>query len=98
MTFAVEKDGLTARQAEVFALLAQGLTRKEIADKLVINVETVRSHCRRIFKAVGVRNRTELALVWWSRQGSLQLPAELEVRILAAGNQAGQEESHAAEE
>ncbi|MGB2868662.1 MAG: response regulator transcription factor [Bacteroidota bacterium] len=54
-----EKMNLTRREEEILAHLAKGLRYKEIADALFINIETVRSHLRRIYEKLHVRSRTE---------------------------------------
>jgi len=52
---------LTERELEVLRLLAAGLSNHEIADELVISVDTVRSHCKSIFGKLGVHKRWEAA-------------------------------------
>lgn len=53
--------GLTSREAEILALLAEGLSNKEIARKTSIAAGTVRNHLVNIFKKLHVRCRTEAA-------------------------------------
>jgi DNA-binding CsgD family transcriptional regulator len=53
--------GLTDRQLDVHALLAQGLTNAEIAERLVLSVRTVDSHVAAILDKLGVRTRREAA-------------------------------------
>ncbi|MDT7575688.1 MAG: hypothetical protein QOH17_2021 [Pseudonocardiales bacterium] len=53
--------GLTDRQLDVHALLAEGLTNAEIAERLVLSVRTVDSHVAAILDKLGVRNRREAA-------------------------------------
>ena len=50
---------LADREREVLDLLAQGFMYKEIADKLGIGFETVRTYVRRIYEKLQVRSRTE---------------------------------------
>ncbi len=57
----VPPDRLTPRQREVLALLIEGKSNKEIARLLALSDNTVRVHAAAIFKALGVRNRTEAA-------------------------------------
>jgi LuxR family maltose regulon positive regulatory protein len=51
-------DILTAREREVFELMADGLSNKEIAAQLVISQATVKVHLRHVYEKLGVRNRT----------------------------------------
>jgi DNA-binding NarL/FixJ family response regulator len=49
---------LTEREREVLELLAQGLTNKEIAEKLVITTNTVKRHLKAIFEKLNVHTRS----------------------------------------
>ena len=51
---------LTAREREVFHLVVEGLTTKEIARRLDISVKTAENHRARVIAKVGVRNTAEL--------------------------------------
>jgi len=53
-----ELSALTDREREVLDLLAQGLTNKEIADKLYITTNTVKRHLKAIFEKLDVHTRT----------------------------------------
>jgi len=50
---------LTAREEETLLLLTKGYSNKEIADKMSLNVETVRSHLKHIYEKMHVRSRAE---------------------------------------
>jgi HD-GYP domain-containing protein (c-di-GMP phosphodiesterase class II) len=54
--------GLTAREVEIVRLLAQGLTVKGIAGRLVISPKTASSHVQHIYAKAGVANRAQLSL------------------------------------
>jgi len=50
--------GLTARELEVLALVANGSTNRQIADQLVISEKTVASHVGHIFTKLGLSSRS----------------------------------------
>jgi DNA-binding NarL/FixJ family response regulator len=62
---------LSEREREVLALVGQGLPNKLIARRLEIAEKTVKSHLTRIFREIGVSDRTQAAL-WVERHGSWQ--------------------------
>jgi DNA-binding NarL/FixJ family response regulator len=53
--------GLSAREAEVHELIAQGLTNEEIARQLYISLSTTKVHVKHIYEKLGVRSRLEAA-------------------------------------
>jgi len=60
---ATSENRLTTRQIEVLRLMQQGHPNKTIARKLGLTEGTVKVHVAAIFRALGVRNRTEAVLV-----------------------------------
>ena len=56
------EQGLTLREAEVLALLCQGLSNHEIAERAFIGLNTVKTHLRVLFQKIGVDSRTRAAL------------------------------------
>lgn len=59
---------LTAREKEVLELVSNGLTNKEIADRLKISHETVKEHVQHILRKLALYDRTQVA-VWAVRNG-----------------------------
>ena len=51
--------GMSKRELDVLSLLSKGLTNKEIAERLYISQNTVRTHLVNIFRTIGVKTRTE---------------------------------------
>ena len=51
--------GITRREIEILELIAQGLSNREIAEKLFVSESTVRTHSSRIFDKLGARRRTQ---------------------------------------
>ena len=51
--------GLSGREQEVLQLMAEGLSNQEIADRLFVSLNTVKTHCSRIFEKLDVRRRTQ---------------------------------------
>jgi predicted ATPase/DNA-binding CsgD family transcriptional regulator len=54
-------DSLTPTEAEVAALVAQGMSNKDVAAQLFMSEATVKTHLTRIYAKVGVSNRAQLA-------------------------------------
>jgi DNA-binding CsgD family transcriptional regulator len=51
--------GITPRELEILGLVAQGLSNREIAGKLFVSENTVKTHCSRTFDKLGARRRTQ---------------------------------------
>ncbi|MEU1709091.1 response regulator transcription factor [Streptomyces sp. NPDC005706] len=52
-------DGLTAREAEVLVLIAEGLTNQEIARRLHVSTATVKTHINNLFAKTGLKDRAQ---------------------------------------
>ena len=61
-------EGLTARQAEVVALITLGLTNQEIAERTHLTLNTVKTYIRLAYRHMGVTSRTQ-AVLWGVEHG-----------------------------
>lgn len=59
------KPPLSPREQEVLALVAEGLTNAQIAERLFIGEQTVKYHLRNIYQKLGVSTRTEAAAYYY---------------------------------
>jgi DNA-binding CsgD family transcriptional regulator len=51
--------GITRRELEILELVAQGMSNREIAGKLFVSENTVKTHCSRAFDKLGAKRRTQ---------------------------------------
>jgi NarL family two-component system response regulator LiaR len=58
-TARVAQLGVTPRELEVLQLIAEGLSTREMADRLCVSENTVKTHCSRVFEKLGVKRRTQ---------------------------------------
>jgi pimeloyl-ACP methyl ester carboxylesterase/DNA-binding CsgD family transcriptional regulator len=67
-------DTLTARQLQVAALVAEGLTNRQIAERLGIQERSAEGHLERIRQRLGVGSRAQVAAWWARRVGADEVP------------------------
>jgi DNA-binding NarL/FixJ family response regulator len=66
----VPSDGSIQREAEILVLLSEGLSNKEIAERVKISYDTVRAHLRHIYEKLHVRGRTEAVRKYFKSSNS----------------------------
>ncbi|MBB3042702.1 response regulator transcription factor [Nocardioides soli] len=60
--------GLSDREKQVLALIAQGLTNQEIADRVFVSINSVKTYIRSAYRKIGVGSRSQ-AVAWGLRNG-----------------------------
>jgi NarL family two-component system response regulator LiaR len=55
----VNELGITSRELEILGLIANGLSNREIADRLFVSENTVKTHSSRLFDKLGAKRRTQ---------------------------------------
>lgn len=65
---------LTKREREILALIAEGMSNREIAGRLVVSSETVKSHVAAILEKLNVSDRTQAA-IYAVRNGLVETPS-----------------------
>jgi NarL family two-component system response regulator LiaR len=62
------EEGLTAREAEIIALITQGLSNSDIAEHSSLSINSVKSYIRSAYRKIGVTSRTN-AVLWGVEHG-----------------------------
>jgi len=60
--------GLSVREAEVLALITQGLSNQEIAERTYLSINSVKTYIRTAYRKIGVTRRSQ-AVLWGTRHG-----------------------------
>ena len=62
------EEGLTAREAEVLALITQGLTNAEIVERTGLSINSIKSYIRSCYRKIDVTSRSR-AVLWGLAHG-----------------------------
>jgi two-component system, NarL family, response regulator LiaR len=60
--------GLSPRESEVLALIAQGLSNQEVAERAYVSINSVKTYIRSAYRKIGVQRRTQ-AVIWATNHG-----------------------------
>ncbi len=63
-----DEHGLSARESEVLALICQGLSNQDIADRAFLGINTVKTYIRTAYRKIGAGSRTQ-AVLWGMQHG-----------------------------
>ncbi|MFM8534882.1 MAG: response regulator transcription factor [Acidimicrobiia bacterium] len=64
----IESLGITPRELEVLQLMAEGLSNKEMAERLFVSENTVKTHASRVFDKLGASRRTQAVQIATSQR------------------------------
>ncbi|MEU7478613.1 response regulator transcription factor [Lentzea sp. NPDC042327] len=73
-----ERPALTRREYEVLTLIADGMENRQVADALIVSVETVRTHVKGILRKLSARDRTHAVSLAYRSGLLLSLPTVFE--------------------
>lgn len=84
------RSGLTPREAEVVALIARGLSNQDIAERVFMSINTIKSYIRSAYRKMEVESRTQ-AVIWAMAHGfgpdtERNLDASLRLRPIGPGS------------
>lgn len=60
--------GLTVRESEILALIAQGLSNQEVASRAYLSINSVKTYIRTAYRKIGAESRTQ-AVLWATQHG-----------------------------
>ena len=83
-----DQHALSPREAEILALISKGCSNFEIAERLYLSMNTVKSHIRAAYRKIGATTRTQ-AVIWCFHHGL----ARADPRVTAAGAPEASEEN-----
>lgn len=69
-----KEHGLSPRESEVLALIAQGLSNQEIADRAYLSINSIKTFIRSCYRKIGVTRRTQ-AVLWATKHGFVPYPS-----------------------
>jgi DNA-binding CsgD family transcriptional regulator len=67
-TYPGREAGLTGREAEIIALITQGLSNQEIAERSYLSINSVKTYIRTAYRKMGVTRRSQ-AVLWGIKNG-----------------------------
>ena len=73
-----QEHGLSAREAEIMALITQGWTNEDIAERVYLSINTVKSYIRTAYRKIGATRRSQA--VRWGMQNGMLPDHERELR------------------
>jgi len=68
-----KEHGLSPRESEIIALIAQGLSNQEVADRAFLSINSVKTFIRSAYRKIGVQRRTQ-AVLWATEHGFVPYP------------------------
>ena len=63
-----QSEGLTAREAEILALICQGLSNEEIGRRAFLGINTIKTHIRHLYRKIDASSRSQ-AVIWGMQRG-----------------------------
>jgi len=73
-TWPGREHGLSPRESEVLALIAQGLSNREVAQRAYLSINSVKTYIRYAYRKIGVERRTQ-AVIWATNHGFVPKPS-----------------------